>query len=408
MNGGDGARLAALYAGTVAVYADQYVTQPVLPLLSREFGVSPATAGLTISAVVLAIALGSGFYGPLSDTVGRKRVMVGASTLLVLPTLACAAAPSFGALVALRAAQGLLIPGMTAVAVAYVGDAFDPGRMRAVVGGYIGATVAGGLLGRVLSGWVAARAGWRAAFVVFSATTLLGAGAMAVALPGRAGAAAADWAGAYRGMLRHLREPRLLGGFLVGAALFFGFLGVFTYLPYRLTAPPFALSTGRVSSVYLVYVAGVVVSPLAGKLSVAFGQVRLMQAGLAVAALGALLTLAEGLPVIVLALVVLCAGMFTGQAVAPSYVNQEAAEAKGGASALYLAFYYLGATLGSVLPGLAWQAWGWPGVVASTVAAFALGAAAITFLSRRPGARPAPLRGHTTPCARSAAISPGP
>ena len=377
-------QMAALYAGTVAVYADQYITQPVLPLLSREFGVAPATAGLTISAVVLAIAVASSFYGPLSDALGRKRVMVWASALLVAPTLACAAAPSFGALVMLRAAQGVLIPGMTAVAVAYIGDAFDARRMRAVVGGYIGASVAGGLLGRVLSGWVAAHAGWRSAFVVFSATTLAGAVSMAVALPAQVTTRSVEWSRAYRGMLRHLGDGRLMGGFAVGATLFFGFLGIFTYLPYRLAAPPFDLSTGVVSSVYLVYVAGIVVSPLAGKLSARIGQVRLMQSGLAVAAGGALLSLSHALPVVVAALLVLCAGMFTGQAVAPSYVNQTATAAKGGASALYLAFYYVGATLGSVVPGLAWQAWRWPGVVGSAVAAFAVGFAAVTVLARSP------------------------
>ena len=83
----------ALYAGTVAAYADMYVTQPVLPLLSREFGVGPARAGLTVSAVVLAIAATSSAYGPLSDALGRRRVMAGATAALAVATLACAFAP---------------------------------------------------------------------------------------------------------------------------------------------------------------------------------------------------------------------------------------------------------------------------------------------------------------------------
>ena len=69
----------ALYAGTIAAYADMYVTQPILPVLSQEFGVSPARAGLTVSSVVLGIAVASSAYGPLSDALGRRRVMAGAS-----------------------------------------------------------------------------------------------------------------------------------------------------------------------------------------------------------------------------------------------------------------------------------------------------------------------------------------
>src|SRR5574341_57842 len=108
----------ALYLGTVAVYADMYVTQPFLPLLTAEYRVPPARAALTVSAVVLAIALASSVYGPLGDALGRKRVMAGAAALLVLPTLACAFAPTFGVLVAMRAVQGVLIPGVSGVSVA--------------------------------------------------------------------------------------------------------------------------------------------------------------------------------------------------------------------------------------------------------------------------------------------------
>ena len=150
-----GGALIALYLTTVAVYTDMYITQPILPLLSREFGVAPATAGLTVSAVVLAIAVASSSYGPLSDALGRKPVMVWSCALLALPTLLCALAPSFPLLLFGRTVQGLLIPGVTAVAVAYIGDQFDAAGLGAVVGGFIAASVAGGLIGRVGSGLIA-------------------------------------------------------------------------------------------------------------------------------------------------------------------------------------------------------------------------------------------------------------
>ena len=165
----------ALYAGTVAAYSDRYVTQSILPVLSEEMGVGPARAGLTVSAVVLAIAVASPFYGPLSDALGRKPVMVGATALLAGATLACAFAPSFGALVALRALQGVFVPGMTAVSVAYAGDRYGLRGLPTVVAGIIAASVVGGLLGRVLAGGIAAVGGWRAPFVAFAALTAVAA-----------------------------------------------------------------------------------------------------------------------------------------------------------------------------------------------------------------------------------------
>jgi YNFM family putative membrane transporter len=378
----------ALYAATVACYADMYVTQPVLPLLSREFGIAPAQAGLSVSAVVLAIALASSFYGPLSDALGRKRVMVGSAALLVLPTLLCARASSFGALLVLRAAQGVLIPGVTAVSVAYAGDHVERHELPAVVGGIIAASVAGGLVGRVVSGLVASVAGWRAGFVVFGAVTGLAALLLARGLRAHERADRIAWRGAYAGMLAHLADRRLLGAFLIGATLFFGFIGIFTYLPYHLTEPPYRLSTALVSSVYVVYLAGVVTSPVAGRLAARRSPRLLMAIGLAVAIAGMLATLLRPLGAVVAGLVVLCVGMFTAQAVAPSFVNTSARSAKGGANALYLAFYYVGGTLGSVLPGLAWQAWRWPGVVAVCAGSLVLGIVADAVMCGEPRGTP--------------------
>jgi YNFM family putative membrane transporter len=380
----------ALCAGTVAAYAAMYVTQPLLPLLSAEFGVAPATAGLTVSAVVLAIAAGSLLAGPLSDALGRKTVMVASLFLLVLPTLGCAAARTFPQLVLLRGLQGLLIPGVTAVAVAWASDHYAPGQLRTSVGAVIAASVAGGLLGRVVSGFAAERGGWRSAFLVSAVITAAGAIGMWRELPG-ASPQRSPWRGAFSGMLGHLGERRLVGGFALAFCLFFGFIAVFTYLPYRLAASPFRLSTEAISSAYLVYVAGIVVSPLSGRLATRVAPERLLLLGLGISAIGVAVTLADSLPVVVAGLLVLVIGMFTAQAIGPSFVNEAATQAKGGANGLYLVFYYAGGTLGSWLPGLAWERWGWPGVVAASVAALAAGAMAVWTLcwpvvpARQPG-----------------------
>jgi len=373
----------ALYAGTIAAYADMYITQSILPMLAEQFGIGAARAGLTVSAVVLAIALASAFYGPLSDAIGRRRVMAGATALLSVATLACAFAPSFRALVALRAVQGALVPGMTAVSVAYAGDRFAERDLPSVVAGVIGASVVGGLLGRVLAGAVAARAGWQAPFVLFAVLTALAAALLVLGLSPGGERRAAGLGAAWSGMLGHLHDPRLVGAYLVGAALFFGWIGIFTYLPFHLAAPPYRLPTAAISSVYLVYAAGVVSSPVAGRLSGRVAPRTLIAVGLDVEAAGMLLTTARPLPLVVLGLVVLVVGTFTAQAVTPAFVNVTAQTAKGGASALYLTSYYVGGTLGSAIPGLAFQAAGWPAVVACCAGAVGLALLANALLCGR-------------------------
>lgn len=357
------AALVVLYCVTAAVFADMYIAQPILPLLSRDFGVAPATAGLSLSVVVLAIALASGIYGLLSDALGRKPVMVATCLLLAVPTCLCAVAPSFVWLLIFRAAQGALIPGLSGVAVAYLGDHYGGPGLGSAVGRYVSASIAGALLGRVVSGFVADAFGWRAAFAVWGVVTLASAITMARVLPGDRATGPAVWKQAYSGMAGHFRNRRVVGAFLIGAALFFAYTGVFTYLSYYLTAAPFRLSTAIVSFVYVVYLAGVIASPVAGRLSARFTRPAILAGGMMIAALGIAGTLVRFLPVIVVSLVVLCGGMSVAQSTAPAFVNVSARGAKGSAGALYLAFYYLGATFGSVVPGYAWQMWGWHGVV---------------------------------------------
>jgi YNFM family putative membrane transporter len=362
--------MGALYGAAVIVFADMYITQPILPQISAEFGIAPATAGLSVSAVILLIALASTAYGPLSDSWGRKRVMVGSCALLAVPTLLCAFAPSFGWLLLGRACQGLCIPGLTAVAVAYLGDMVAPAQLGRSVGAWIAANVAGGLTSRVGSGLLTDLFAWRSAFLVFGLLTLLTALWMALTLPSDPPQArGAGWGQAYRGMVAHLGNRRLAGAFLIGGALFFGFIAIFTYLPYYLTGAPFFLSPTLVAFAYVSYLAGVIVSPLAGQLANRYPRRLIIASGMLIAMVGIGLTLVASLPVMVISLFVLCTGMFTAQATAPALVNVLAPTNKGGAGALYLMSYYLGGTVGAVLPGLAWQRFGWSGVVGCSLAA---------------------------------------
>lgn len=345
-----------------------------MPLLSKEYGVSASLAGVTISAVVFSIALASLVFGPVADAAGRKRTMVAGCTILAIATLACAFAPNFPSLVVLRAIQGIAIPAVTAVAIAYLGELRGSGDPGSFVGLYIGATVLGGLAGRVASGLIAQVSSWRVPFVVFSAVTLLAAIGLATALKEEPKRVQPPAFGAMRD---HLLDPRLAGGYVVGATLFFGFIGIFTYLPYLLAAPPYDLSTGAIAWFYASYGAGVVTAPLVGRASKRLSRRLLMAGGLTIAIAGILMTALHGLFLISAGTVVLCIGMFTAQAVAPAYVNIMAKPPKGGANALYQTFYYGGAIFGSTLPGLALEHFGWNGVVAACALSLALGVAAV-------------------------------
>lgn len=379
------ARLAGFLLGAAGMFATMYSTQAILPELSRAFDVSPSRAGLTISAVVLAVAIGAWLWGPLSDRIGRPRAMRLASWLLVLPTLGVALAPTFELLVTCRVLQGLCMPGLLVVAGPYVVEVMVPRVGARAMGWYVGALVAGGLVGRVGVALASGLVGWRPASAALAALPLGAALAMRGGLPEGVEPARSGRA------LRGLTQPSLLAVAVVGGSLFFAFVGTFTFVVYRLEGPPFDLGVSTASLVFLLWLFGAT-GPLAGRLAERFGWRRLAAGAVTVAALGIVVTLPAELPTVVIGLACLATATFTGYTAAQLGVSDVARSDRGAASALYFSVYYGAGALGAYLPGLAWERSGWGGVVACGIVSLALAGVALAFLARRrhgPGVEPA-------------------
>lgn len=124
----------ALFAAGLATFAELYTTQPLLPLLSTHFGVTAGSAALSVSVTTLTLGIALLFVGPMSEVIGRTKVMMislfGASVMVV----ACAAAPTWGSLLALRGLLGFAVAGLPAVAVAYLREEVAPSAMARATG----------------------------------------------------------------------------------------------------------------------------------------------------------------------------------------------------------------------------------------------------------------------------------
>jgi YNFM family putative membrane transporter len=370
------AQMAGFLLGASAMFAAMYSTQAILPVLGDEFGIAPSRAGLTISVLVGAVAVGGWIWGPFSDRFGRRRSLTLASGLLVAPTVGVAVAPTFGLLLVFRALQGLCMPGLLAVGVPYVAEVFGPLLGGRAMGYYVGALVFGGILGRVGVGLLTAALSWRAALGLVA---LLPAAAVLVmwrllpeaptpprAQPRRAALAA------------HLRNQPLMVPTVCAATLFFSFVGVFSYVTFRLQAPPFGFGTEVASLVFILWVFGAA-GPVAGRLADRVGWRRVVVGALALALAGVAVSLPDTMPTVVLGLAMVILGMFSGVTAAQLGVAAVTEADRGTASALYFTAYYVGGALAGFLPGLAWQAWAWPGVAG--LAAAALGTGLLTALA---------------------------
>ena len=357
-SGGRGIQ-SVVFALVATTFLTVYVTQPVLPVLKEEFGVTPGIASLTVSAVVLGIALANLPFGVIADRFPIRPIVLGGGAVVALASLACALTQHIGVLVAARFVQGLFIPSMSTCLAAYLSRALPPDRLAVVMGWYVSATVAGGMGGRLLGGFVFPAAHWRLAF------------ATAAALVGGAVGAAVRWLPRdpprstprpeAAGFLALLARQELLRMFAVGFFAFFVFSAMFNYAPFYLSGAPLHLSVRIITLLYLAYLFGIAAGPFSGTLTRLIGTGFTLIAGCALFGFSIALTLVPFLPVIAASFAGICGGFFAIHAAAVGSLNGRLTESRGRANSIYVLLYYLGGAAGISAGGAAYARWGWHG-----------------------------------------------
>jgi MFS transporter, YNFM family, putative membrane transport protein len=362
MFGSRGNRVALFLVGFGA-FLNLYAPQPLLPLFRQMFRASELQVSLTISAAVVAVVLSAPLVGFVADHYGRKSVILTAMVGLGLTTVMAATAITLPALIGWRFLQGLFIPGILAVAMAYVSEESPAKTVGATMATYVTGGVIGGFGGRFLTGLLAGSWDWHAGFLLLGGTTLGSALAVAILLPPSRHFVRQHTA--FLPMLRkHLRNPQLLTTYAVGFNVLLTNVAAFTYVNFYLADRPFHLGATALSAVFAVYLVGAAITPTAGRLIDRIGYRRALIGAVGVSGAGMLLTLIPLLSVIVTGLALLASGVFASQAAASTQVGRAAGDARSTAAGLYLTLYYLGGAIGSAVPGLIWSHLGWPGCVA--------------------------------------------
>ena len=162
--------LLALLTAVGPMSVDLYL--PSLPELGRVFGASVPQVQLTLSGYLLCFAIGQIVFGPISDHVGRKPVLLAALSLYVAVCLSCMFATSIEMLIALRCLQALGVAGAPVLARAIVRDLYQgvrAGRELARMGSI---TALAPVVAPSLGGILQSTFGWRASFLGMAALGL--------------------------------------------------------------------------------------------------------------------------------------------------------------------------------------------------------------------------------------------
>lgn len=326
---------------------------------------------MTVSAATLGVAISAPVFGALTERLARKRVIVFSILGVSIPTILAATSTSLAQLIFWRFLQGIMVPGIVAVVVTYIGEEWPPERVALIMSFYVSGTALGGFAGRVSAGILADHISWRASFLALGISSLAGAAAVAVWLPhGRRRVAPPQTPPSFSDQVHSMfRSRRLIATFAVGFNVLFSLVGVFTWITFYLAAPPFSLSTTALSSLFFVYLIGLVITPVAGYLITRVGLHAGIAGAICCSIAGVLLTLVHSLPVVILGLTMLSSGVFIAQTASQSHLRIASPPgARVTAAGLYLTCYYLGGTAAGVVPGAFWALGKWPACVAFIVA----------------------------------------
>jgi predicted MFS family arabinose efflux permease len=360
----DKTTVATMLAG-MCTFLNVYCTQPLLPLLRETFHASELEVSLTVSATILATALAAPIIGMIAERRGRKKVIVPSLFMLTIPTVLAATSTSLRALILWRFAQGLFVPGVIAVMLAYVNEEWAGRSVGRAMSSYVTGTVIGGFLGRFISGVIATHWRWLYTFPVLGAINLMGAVVVRAWLPPEKNFVRVEHLQLVLDHAKeHLRNPRLLANFGMGATMLFALVGCFTYANFYLAAAPFRLNSAQLGSIFFVYLLGVVITPQSGRFLDHFGFRHTTVLHCIMMIAGLLLTLLKSLPMVIVGLAIFSSGVFAAQAAATVQTGAIAGRARSSAAGLYVTFYYLGGTLGAILPDWFWRRERWPGCVA--------------------------------------------
>ncbi|WP_437881892.1 MFS transporter [Pseudomonas sp. LRF_L74] len=376
----------ALFAGGFATFALLYCVQPLMPVMSRDFGLNAAQSSLVLSISTIMLAIGLLFTGPLSDALGRKPVMVVSLMSAALFTVLGTLVPNWEGLLVTRALLGLSLSGLVAVAMTYLGEEMDPRFLGVAMGLYIGGNAIGGMGGRLIVGVLVDFVDWRIAVGALGMIALIAATLFWRVLPESRHfqASPLNLRTIIGNFALHMRDAGLPWLYLEAFLLMGGFVTLYNYIGYRLLDGPYNLSQALVGLLSVVYLSGICSSAWAGSLADRLGRRKVFWASVSLMLAGLLVTLLPQLPVILLGMVAFTFGFFAAHSVASSWIGRRALTAKGQASSLYMFSYYLGSSVAGTVGGVFWHNFGWLGVGLFIAALLALALAVALHLSRLP------------------------
>lgn len=345
----------------LSVFAQLYLFQPMLSELQASFGVSLATGSLAVSASTIGMATGLFLFAFKADTFKRERLMSLSLVLSALLTITSAFMSHFVLLLLLNFLKGIALSGVSAVALAYLSDEIEPGKIGLAISLYLSGNTIGGMTGRVAGSLLAGWGGWQQAVWAIGITSLLLGFLFYWKIP--ASSQVSQNSISIKEKLQQMKDllsKRLFIGMYLIAALAMGvFVSVYNYISIQLESPRYGLPHQMIAMIFVMYLTGVAGSIIVGKLSDKHRPERLLRYSLILLGAGLSMLLIPRLWALIAGLGILTFAFFSTHTIASRIVSVNASRSKSSATSIYWLSYYAGSSIIGSLTGIILTRFGW-------------------------------------------------
>lgn len=346
--------------GIVVVLSVMYATQPLQPLLAKEFNVSIVKASQFTAVIMLFLAIAPIIYGYILERVNAKKMLYIASIILIITNTILAFTNSYELFLAIRTIEAIVVPAILTSSMSILAN-LDKNRVKFNMSIYVASTVFGGLLGRVISGFIATIYDWEMVFISLSLASLFGLFLITkLEFNGEAHLTKAT----IKDIKEILKDKRYVVIYSLMFFVFFVFAGLLNILPFRIKELESNATETQIGLLYLGYGVGIVVSLWIDKIVKFFNkEMKAILFGIIIFSISTLIFIVENSLVSFLNVFLFCLGMFIIHTLSTRIGNSLKDTQKSLTSGMYLSFYYIGGAVGSVIPPFVYQHFGWEATI---------------------------------------------
>ena len=350
-----------IFISGLSVFAQLYLFQPMLSELCTSFHITPVMSSLAVSVSTVGMAVGLFIFAFKADCISREKLMGFTLVVSSLLTIASAFVWSFPMLLIINFLKGMVLSGVSAVALAYLSEEVSASVIGLAISLYLSGNTIGGMMGRVTGTLISGWSDWRyAAFVIGVISLLLGI-IFVRKIPSSTNFSPSrvHIKDKLSQMSSFLGKFMFLGMYMIAALVMGAFVSIYNYLSFILESPQFGLPHYIVAMIFMMYTVGVAGSIVTGKLSDKYDPVILLRGAIIFMLVGLLLLLIMQLWTIILGLGVITFAFFSTHTMASRIVAGNAQYAKSSATCLYWLFYYVGSSIMGSLTGIVLSTYGW-------------------------------------------------